>query len=764
MSSEPDASTVLGDFEIRREIGRGGMGTVYEAWQKSLHRVIALKVLSRQISGTPRAVLRFQREAQAAAKLHHTHIVPIFAQGEVDGNYFYAMELVHGRSISSVIAELRESQLESSTTVDLRETVALPRPDGSAAARVVSNADGVATNSPGGSGAVQASRLARLHFNFNEIARQIADVADALDYAHGQGVIHRDIKPHNLLLGDDGRIRVSDFGLARLAEQPGVTITGELLGSPLYMSSEQIRGNPDEVDARADIYSLGATLFEWLTLKPPYPGETREQVISMILTSEPKPVRSFNPAVPLDLETICMKAIEPDREKRYRTAGEMRDDLRRFIEKRPIIARRARIRERLAKFVSRHPNAAIAAFALVMALLLGWQIFQKQKKVEKVTAKADEAVKLAEETAVENERLLDLVAVLQGGPAKMAEAVVGGIAQADPAAMIASQMQPGNSQTEAVGKPFGIARRAAIDYFVAMTPTDWPPPQQNGEDESLANLRNAVSKMSAGEEPSALVVLSKYLESHSKDFLAWQVRAILNAKIGHYDDMEKDTQTMTTLGEYPARAKTWHGLAQLLQMRLNDCLGEFSSAIEMDGKMPWPRVLRGLALIQLSKGSDALTEFNTVLDSSPKMITALLGRATARKSMNYIEAAIPDATAVLQLEANNADALAIRSECYLAAGELTPARDDIDRAMKIAGHTPGLLLQKAAILYAERSQEGGRAKADGKSPSRQLAPTGTDVDERKSNGPFLDWWNRHSPPRGSGGAGGGMSLRIHFLP
>lgn len=737
------------------------MGTVYEAWQKSLQRVIALKVLARHISGTPRAVMRFQREAQAAAKLHHTHIVPIFAQGEVDGNYFYAMELVHGRSINAVIASLRSAQFDNATTANLQETVDLKRTDGSAA-RSAETLGGVNMDSPGSSGAMRATRGARVELDFNEIARHISDVADALDYAHGQGVIHRDIKPHNLLLGDDGRIRVSDFGLARLAEQPGVTVTGELLGSPLYMSSEQIRGNPDDVDARADIYSLGATLYEWLTLQPPYPGETREQVISMILSSEPRPARACNPAVPVDLETICMNAIERDRERRYRTAGEMRDDLRRFLVGRTIVARRASIRKRLAKFVSRHPNAAIAAFALILAFLLGLQILQKQKKVETFTAKADEATRRAEETAVENETLLNMVAYLQGGPAKVAEAFVGGIAQADPAKIISAQMQSGNPQTEAVGKPAGIARRAAIDFFGAVTPKDWPPPQRPGEDGSFADLRDAMTKWSAGDVPTALIVLSKYLDGHASDLAALQLRAILNAQIGQYDDMERDTQTMTALGEHVAHAKTWHGLSQLLRMQLNECVDEFSAAIEIDRKLPWPHVLRGLALIQLGRGSEALAEFDTVLVNSPRMITALLGRATARKSMNFIEAAIPDATEVLQIEANNADALAIRSECYLAAGELAPAREDIDRAMRIAGHTPGLLLQKAAIQMAERAQEGSKPKSDGKSTPKQLAPTGTDVEEHKSSGPFLDWWNRHSPPRGAGGPGAGAGLRIHF--
>ncbi|MEK7756590.1 MAG: serine/threonine-protein kinase, partial [Planctomycetota bacterium] len=258
----PDAlrPVTLGDFELRREVGRGGMGTVYEAWQRSLQRTVALKVLARHVSATPKAVVRFQREAQAAAKLHHTHIVPIFAQGEADGMYYYAMEFIEGNGLNAIIANLRNNQAtDAPTTVDLAETIAL-----TPSREVSQNTTKQVSGAPAaGSGAVlvASDSAARTSTeDFHNIAWHLAAVADALDYAHQRGVIHRDIKPHNLLLGVDGRIQISDFGLARLAEQPGVTLTGEVIGSPLYMSPEQITGNPEDVDHRADIYSLGATM------------------------------------------------------------------------------------------------------------------------------------------------------------------------------------------------------------------------------------------------------------------------------------------------------------------------------------------------------------------------------------------------------------------------------------------------------------------------------------------------------------------------
>ncbi len=212
------------------------MGTVYEAWQKSLQRIVAVKVLSRQVSSTKTAVLRFQREAQAAAKLHHTHIVPIFGAGEVDGVYFYAMELIDGPGLNTIILQTRSRQTKNTPSSDLAETLPLRETDRE-------DGDTSAESPPSRSTDDRADSAARALYevespeeHFQNVARQMATVADALDYAHRQGVIHRDIKPHNLILGSDGKMRISDFGLARLSEQPGVTITGELLGSPLYMS------------------------------------------------------------------------------------------------------------------------------------------------------------------------------------------------------------------------------------------------------------------------------------------------------------------------------------------------------------------------------------------------------------------------------------------------------------------------------------------------------------------------------------------------
>jgi hypothetical protein len=197
----------------------------------------------------------------------------------------------------------------------------------------------------------------------------VAEVADALDYAHNEGVIHRDIKPTNLLLAPDGRLSVNDFGLARLLEQPGMTMTGEFVGTPMYMSPEQITAGRAPLDRRTDIYSLGATLYELLTLQPPFTGERRDQVIAQIMHKEPRPPRKVNRRVPVDLETICQKAMEKDPDRRYQTGKEMADDLRRYVNRFAIAARRAGPWTRLTKWVKRHPAVAGLLACLFIAML-----------------------------------------------------------------------------------------------------------------------------------------------------------------------------------------------------------------------------------------------------------------------------------------------------------------------------------------------------------------------------------------------------------
>ena len=289
----------IGEFRILREIGRGGMGVVYEAEQTSMQRKVALKVLSPAITATSQAVKRFRREARAAGRLHHTNIVPIHAMGRHGGHWYYAMELVAGRPLSDVIADL------GSASDDFTD----------------------------GSGTGTRAYFVR-------VAETFAGVAEALQLAHDEGVVHRDIKPGNLLLDADGTLKIVDFGLARVEEAgPSMTLTGDLLGTPAYMSPEQAAAKRNEIDHRTDIYSLGATLYEVLTLHPPFRGATLAELCSQILSTDPVRPRRVDRRIPRDLETIVLRAMEKEPGKRYGSAASLARDLRRYADGLTIRAR-----------------------------------------------------------------------------------------------------------------------------------------------------------------------------------------------------------------------------------------------------------------------------------------------------------------------------------------------------------------------------------------------------------------------------------------
>jgi serine/threonine protein kinase/predicted Zn-dependent protease len=352
---EPEP-TRLGDFELLRELGRGGMGIVYEARQISLKRRVALKVLPPALGMSAQAKQRFEREAQAAAKLHHTNIVPVHAIGEHDGHHFYAMDLIDGQSLDHVLRDMVDEGSNPLMEATVTQTVTELRPQ-----RAARSSQDQATTS-------LSDTVAGGREWFDTVAKLVADVADALHYAHGRGVIHRDIKPANLMLSREGHLSITDFGLARLLEEPGMTVSGSFLGTPAYMAPEQIAAGRINVDHRADIYSLGAVLYEMLTMQRPFGGQSREQVLAAVMTKDPPPPRRFNGKIPVDLETICLKALEKDVDRRYATAGEMAQDLRQYLQGGLIAARRAGIHRRAWKSIRRHPVTATATAVSIVAV------------------------------------------------------------------------------------------------------------------------------------------------------------------------------------------------------------------------------------------------------------------------------------------------------------------------------------------------------------------------------------------------------------
>jgi serine/threonine protein kinase/WD40 repeat protein len=337
-----DPTGRLGDYRILREVGRGGMGVVYEAEQVSLGRRVALKVLPFAAALEPKQLQRFRNEALAAAHLHHPHIVPVFAVGCERGTHFYAMQFIDGRDLAAVVRGLRGSPA--------RPAMDGPTPPGAALTTARSAADPAFVRAVAGLG---------------------AQAAEALEHAHQLGVVHRDVKPANLIVDGAGHLWVTDFGLARLQNDAGLTRTGDLLGTLAYMSPEQARGRPALVDHRTDIYSLGASLYELLALAPPFRADGRAELLRAVAEEEPVPPGRLNRAVPAELETVLLKALAKAPADRYPTAQEFADDLRRFLDDKPVRARRPTAGQRLRRWARRHRPAvwaaAVAGAAVVVA-------------------------------------------------------------------------------------------------------------------------------------------------------------------------------------------------------------------------------------------------------------------------------------------------------------------------------------------------------------------------------------------------------------
>ncbi len=365
----------LGDFRIVREIGRGGMGIVYEAEQESLRRRVALKVLPAGSLLEQQLRQRFQREARAAARLHHTNIVPVFGVGEEGGQLYYVMQLINGLGLDRVLTEIRRQHWPGTPTI--KATLSQPLPANGEfstvdVARSFFACDGhtkpaCVSAQPAMQGSSPAATLSCPGQSYwKAVARLGAQVAEALDYAAGQGVLHRDIKPSNLLLDVQGNVWVTDFGLAKVtAGEEGLTLTGDVVGTLRYLAPERFAGL---ADIRSDIYSLGLTLYEMLVHRPAFAEIDRSKLIHQLTHEEPWTPRRWVPAIPRDLETVILKAIARDPAHRYQTAGELAADLRRFEGGHPVLARRVSARERLWRWCKRNPSLASLATAVFVLL------------------------------------------------------------------------------------------------------------------------------------------------------------------------------------------------------------------------------------------------------------------------------------------------------------------------------------------------------------------------------------------------------------
>lgn len=360
VKSLPQEGDHLGDYRIIREIGRGGMGIVFEARQESLGRQVALKVLPARRFQNERELLRFRREAQSVARLHHSHIVEIYGVGEQDGVHYFAMRYVVGRSLDEVICELRQrlGMSDAPLSVSVLDEPASARTTTSSIHTGSSLFLSRVLSSPQDSIDSQNSTA-----RYRAVARIGHQVAEALQYAHERGILHRDVKPSNLLLDRQEVCWLSDFGLAKVnLEAADITESDDLIGTMKYMSPEALSGTMDE---RSDLYSLGLTLYELATLRPVLDAVDRGQLLEQVKEPHPAAPRRFAPEIPRDLETVILKAIAVDPNQRYRSAADLADDLERFLNHEPIKARPQSTWTKLRRWVERKPLLAFLALGTI---------------------------------------------------------------------------------------------------------------------------------------------------------------------------------------------------------------------------------------------------------------------------------------------------------------------------------------------------------------------------------------------------------------
>jgi serine/threonine protein kinase/tetratricopeptide (TPR) repeat protein len=386
----------LGDFCLIREIGRGGMGVVYEAEQMSLGRRVALKVLPFAAALDDKQLRRFKNEAQAAAHLHHQNIVPVYAIGCERAVHFYAMQYIEGQTLAQVIADLRlqnaELPKEAKDRTSQAPTLAQNGQPAALQSKICNQQSAIAPTPPVGALSTERSTTGRAFFR--AVASLGQQAAEGLDYAHELGVIHRDVKPANLLLDSRGKIWITDFGLAHCQSQAGLTMSGDLVGTLRYMSPEQALAKRVLVDHRTDIYSLGATLYELLTGEPVFAGHDRQELLRQIAFEDPKPLRRREKLIPGELETIVLKALEKNPADRYGTAKEMAEDLHRFVKDEPIQARRPSLARRGKQWCRRHKTltSTAAAMLIVLAACVGYMLTDRASRLAKIEQQVAEAL------------------------------------------------------------------------------------------------------------------------------------------------------------------------------------------------------------------------------------------------------------------------------------------------------------------------------------------------------------------------------------
>ena len=631
------------DYEIIREIGRGGMGIVYEAHQVKLDRKVALKILPALLGAVqPETAERFRREAMLAAQLQHTNIIPVYDFGEVDSTLYYAMELINGRSLRGILREIEESGAIDVVLGCASRDSDSPTPDDRSAPTRV--------------GASSQSDRAY----FRQVASWIADIAEALQYAHDRGVVHRDVKPSNLLLASGGRLMLSDFGLARPTQGATLTFDQAVLGTCRYMSPEQLDKDEKNIDGRSDEYSLGATLYELLTFRPMFSGRDHWEIIQNILNDEPTPPRRLVRQIPQELEIICLKSVAKNRCDRYPNAQALADDLRRWLLDLPITAQRPPAATRAIKFLRRRRVGTLLSLLCLTLSTTAGVIYAKYRSSQRTA--------IAAETRAEEQttRLMLFQAQSDYNAVRLETGLrrVDAVLRRQPDSIDASLLR--GKFLRALGR-----NDDAIKHFkevVARRPDHWAGHyalalayNQVGS-ELAVDHRREVERLNPETAPAYYLKALFETDPH---------RAITLLNVGL--DLSPDRIELVM-----ARSDRYRELG-----RYSDMLVDAEQAVALKPGWSNSHARKGQALFLLGRFQEAIRAYSRAISLDPKFAMWWSNRASSSHEIgNYLEA-IADAEMAIGLDPNESLYHVVRGRALTAFGDREAAMLSINRAIEL---------------------------------------------------------------------------------
>ncbi|MGH7133406.1 MAG: tetratricopeptide repeat protein [Phycisphaerales bacterium] len=685
---------LLKGYEIQGELGRGGMGVVYKAWQSDLRRHVALKVLPALIGAVrPEAVTRFRREAALAASLKHTNIIGVYDFGEAEGTLYYVMELIEGRSLRDLLQEMRAAGgiatalgVVASATDEVVASQSEIKEPSRYSRRTGSGADGGEY--------------------FRRVAVWIADVAEALHYAHEKGVIHRDIKPANLMLSRTGRLMICDFGLARSVmtgrDASTVTMPRTIVGTSRYMSPESVDPSLGPADRRSDVYALGATLYELLTFRPMFEAHEEREILQRVLTNEPARPRTIVRQIPRELEVICTKALSKRAKDRYDTAQAFADDLRRWLLGTPILARRPNVVARVVNYVRRRKLVSGLAAALVLAGVAGaalgvhaWSESHRantaalQVKSQRVGIFKQEAtVASAEGHFTEALSLLDraLVDAPMDVPIRRERAWV-----------IHKLERTG----EAVDLLEAICAEAPEDwrahYHLASIYRVWTGAPVGKLDEHSEQVRKLmpdtaeafyVRSLVEKDDRAAIELLDKAFELSPGMLEVLIQRAARNAAQRNYEAALRDMDRAATLAPKTASIHANRGVALEQLRRFGESELAFAKAIDLNPMVPYYWTGRAKARLAVGQFDGALSDATQAIELNAMVPEAFLVRAKANASRGAFETAIADCDQAILLDVQCVDGYVRRSAIHHQLGQWEAMLADCTSAIEVAPDDP----------------------------------------------------------------------------